>query len=73
MAEAMAALHDLDRAAPHEVVGREPVDALALEQDRALGHLAAFGAKQVRDRLQGRRLAGAVGAEQRDDAALRHR
>ena len=50
--------------------GRQPVDALAVEGDRALGDLAALGAQQVGDRLQRRRLAGAVGAEQRDDAAL---
>ena len=68
----MPALHHLDRAAAHEIVGREPVDPLALEQDRALGHLAALGVKEVGDRLERRRLAGAVGAEQRDDPALRH-
>ena len=33
MAEAVAALHHLDAAAPHEIVGREAVDALALELD----------------------------------------
>src|SRR5271166_331467 len=73
MPEAMAAFHDLNRAAPYKVVGGEPVDPFALEQDRALGHLAAFGAKEVRYRLQGRGLAGAVGAEQRDNAALGRR
>ena len=35
----------------------------------ALGHVAALGAQQVRDRLQRGGLARAVGAEQRDDAA----
>ena len=54
------------------VGGVERVDALAGKGDRALGHLAALGAQQVRDRLQRRRLAGAVAAEQRDNAALRH-
>ena len=42
---------------------------LAVEHDRALGDLAALGTQQVGDRLQRRRLAGAVGAEQRHDAA----
>ena len=72
MAEAVPAFHHLDAAAPHQLVGRELVDALALEHDRALGDLAALGVQQVGDRLQRRGLAGAVGAEQRHDAALRH-
>ena len=43
-----------------------------IEHDRALGHLAALGMQQVRDRLERGGLAGAVGAEQRHDAAARH-
>ena len=39
----------------------------------ALGHFAALGLQQVGDRLQRGGLAGAVGAQQRDDAALGHR
>jgi hypothetical protein len=46
------------------------VDARALELDAALGDVAALGAQQVGDRLQGGGLAGAVGAEQGDDLAL---
>jgi hypothetical protein len=60
MAEAVAAFHDLDDAAAHEVVGRQPVDALAAMVDAALGDLAALGQQQVGDRLERRRLAGAV-------------
>jgi hypothetical protein len=71
MAEAVAALHHLDAAALHQIVRRQPVDALALELDAALGDIAAFGAHQVGDRFQRGRLAGAVGPQQRDDAALR--
>ena len=52
--------------------GERVVHFIAVEQDRALGDFAALGMQQVRDRLQGRGLAGAVGAEQRDDAAARH-
>ncbi len=52
--------------------GDSDCTSLAVEHDRALGDLAALGMQQVGDRLQRRRLAGAVGAEQRDDAALRH-
>ena len=48
------------------------VDALAVELDRALRHLAALGVEQVGDRLQRRRLARAIRAQQRDDAAARH-
>src|SRR6185437_17036164 len=52
VAEAMAALHHLDAAAAHQIVGREPVDALAGEFDPALCHLAPFRADQVGDRLE---------------------
>ena len=38
-----------------------------------LGHLAALGAQEVGDGLERRRLARAVGPEERDDAALGHR
>ena len=72
MAEAVAALHDLDAAAADELAGREPVDARAHELDGALRHLAALRQQQVGDGLQRRRLAGAVGAEQRHDGALGH-
>jgi hypothetical protein len=48
-------------AAPHDVLGREAVDPLAGQRDLALG------ADHVADRAQGRRLAGAVGAEQGRD------
>jgi hypothetical protein len=43
---------------------RSPWNSIA-----ALGHVAALGAQQVRDGLQRRGLAGAVGAEQGDDLA----
>ena len=72
MAEAMAAFHHLDAAAPDQIVGRAVVHLGAVEQDRALGDLAAFGMQQIGDRLQRGGLAGAVGPEQRHDAALRH-
>src|SRR5512133_841614 len=71
MAEAMAAFHDLDAAAPDELVRREPVDALAGKFDRAFGDLAALRVQKVGDCLQGRGLASAIGAEQRDDPAMR--
>ena len=69
MAEAVAALHHLDGAAAHQFVRRGTIDALALEQDLALGDLAALRPQEIGDRLQRRRLARAIGAEQRDDAA----
>ena len=47
---------------------RQPVlDALALEDDRAFGDAGVVDAEEARDRAQRRGLAGAVGAEQRDD------
>ena len=73
MGEAVAAFHHLDQAAPHHVRRREPVDGLAVEFDAALGHVAAFGAQQVGDRLQRRGLAGAVGAEEGNDAPFGNR
>ena len=55
-------LHD---AAPGDLVRRRVGHVAAVEHDRAVGRLDEAG-----DRLQQRRLAGAVGAEQRDDLAL---
>ena len=51
-------------AEPHDAVGGQRVDALAVEGDGAAPR--PHGAE---DRLQRRRLAGAVGADQRDDLA----
>src|SRR2546430_5784974 len=70
--EAVPPLHHLADAALHQPGRIELVDALAAEHDLALRHLAALGAQQVRDGLQRGGLAGAVGAEQRDDLALLH-
>jgi hypothetical protein len=72
MAETMPALHHLDAATAHKVIGIHCVDTLTLEGDRALGHLAPFGLEQVRHRLERGRLACAVCPKQRSDAALRH-
>ena len=55
----------LSDAAAHRLVRRQTVEPRAVELDAALGDLAALGAQQARNRLQRRRLAGAVGAEQR--------
>src|SRR5262249_31955554 len=55
---------------PHadDFVGREPADALALEAD-----LAPVRLQRADDRLEGRRLARSIGADQRDDLASLHR
>ncbi len=66
------ALHHLEDAAADDLVGIDAVDALAVEHDLAARDLAVLGLEQARDRLQRRRLAGAIGAEQRDDRALGH-
>ena len=68
----MAALHDLNQSALDDGGCVKRVDALACEADRALGHLAALGAEQVRNCLQGGRFAGTVAAQQGHDAARRH-
>ncbi len=60
-------LHD---AALDDLVRRQAVEPFAVELDIALGDLAALGVQQPRDRLQGRRLAGAVGAEKGGDMPL---
>src|SRR5437867_2742743 len=46
------------------------VDALPSQLDGALGDGAALGGQQAGNRLERRRLAGAVGAEQRRDPTL---
>jgi hypothetical protein len=51
-------------------VRRQPVDALARQLHVALGHVATLRAQQTGDGLERRRLAGAVGAEQRGDPRL---
>ena len=67
-----AAFHHLEDAAADDLVGIDAVDALAVEDDLAAGDFAVLGLEQSGDRLQRRRLAGAVGAEQGHDRALRH-
>ena len=52
--------------------GRHRLHGGALEDDRALRDVAALGAQQIGDRLQRRGLARAIGAEQRNETALRH-
>src|SRR5262245_26586200 len=56
-------------AATRVLVWQPVLDALALEADRALADARVVEAEKARDRAQRRGLAGAVGAEQRDDLA----
>src|SRR6266498_2909160 len=67
--EDAASLHHLEDAAADDLLGREPVDACSVELDGAVGDLALLGVEEIRDRLQGRRLPGAVRSEERDDLA----
>ena len=53
-------------------LGVSPSTRSPLNSIDALGDVAALGLDEVGDRLQRRRLAGAVGAQQRDDATLPH-
>ena len=55
------ALEHLRDAEPRHVEGAQPIDALVLEGDAALGDLTALGAQHARDGLQRGGLAGAVG------------
>src|SRR5579862_5636823 len=64
------ALKYLRDAALDDVIRHQPVEPLAVEFHAALRHLAALGAQQPRDCLEGRRLAGAVGAEEGGDLPL---
>jgi phage I-like protein len=66
----MPPFHHLHHAALDQVGGREVLDALAAQIDRALGHLAAFTLEQVGDGAQRGGLARAVAAQDGDDAAL---
>ncbi|MPN35483.1 hypothetical protein SDC9_182981 [bioreactor metagenome] len=66
----MAPFHDLHHAALDQVGGREVLDALAVQLDRALGDLAAFTLEQVRDGAQRGGLARAVTAQDGHDAAF---
>ncbi|MCY1371169.1 hypothetical protein D9M69_583010 [compost metagenome] len=68
----MAAFHHLDQPALDQLGRRQRLDALAAQLDGAFGHGAAFAREQVAHGAQRGRLAGAVAAEQRDDAAFGH-
>ena len=60
-----AAFRRLRDAKPGDLVGRQSRDVAAVEDDRAFA-----GARIAADRHHQRRLAGAVGADQRDDLAF---
>ena len=64
------ALEHLGDAALHHIIGLQTVEPLTIQLDAALGHLAPLSVEQPRDRLQGGRLAGAVGAEKGGDVPL---
>src|SRR5215510_9882563 len=72
MRKTTATLHDLDAAAPDQIVRSQSVCNLAFELDGTLGDIAALRLDQIRDRLERRRLAGAVGTEDGDDHDERH-
>ena len=62
--EDVTALRRLCDAQPDDAVGGQRVDARAVE-----GHAATPGPDEAEDRAQGRRLPGAVAADERDDLA----
>ena len=67
----LAALHDLDDAEAADLLGVEAVDLPSHELDAAVGHLAILGLEKPGDRLERRRLPRPVGAQERDDLAVR--
>ena len=69
LGEGPPALHHLGDAAPHDRGRAQVVDGPVVQGDRALGDLAVVRVEQPADRPQQRGLAGAVGAQQRDDLA----
>jgi hypothetical protein len=70
--EDTAPLRHLGDPAPHNGPGIHGIQAHAVELDGALGDLAMLKRQQPGDGPQEGRLAGAVGAQQRDDLAVRH-
>ena len=71
--EHLAALGHQHDAEAGDVMRRPVLDAPALVEDAALGDARVVEAEEARDGPQRRGLAGAVGAEQRHDAAARTR
>ena len=69
--EHLAALGHQHDPQPGDVMRRPVLDAPSLVDDAALGHPGVVEAEEAGDGPQGRGLAGAVGAEQRHDAAAR--
>ena len=55
---------------PYQLIGREMMHVLISEPNRAVLEYAFLGIENPRHRLQQSRLAGAIGAEQGDDAAF---
>jgi len=70
--EHAAPLHHVEEPRAHEFVRTASNGVGAVETHGAARHLAVLEREQVRHRLERRRLARAVGAEQRDDRPARH-
>jgi len=70
--EATPPLHHLNAATPHQLAWRQGLHFDTVEQDRALGDLAALRMQQIGYRLERRCLARAIGAEKRDNSAPGH-
>ena len=70
--EDLVALGHQHEPAPRQLVRRAAGDGRALEHDPTADDLCVVSAEKARDRAERGRLAGAVGAEQRDDRARRH-
>jgi hypothetical protein len=67
--EAMAALQHLHETQSDKFTWTCPEDVVARKANLSRGDAPALGLKKIRDRFERGRLAGAVGADQRDDLA----
>src|ERR1700691_5596136 len=70
MGKTMPPLQYLNDAAADQISGVAPKGRLAAISDLAFDNGATRGAKQVGHRLQGRRLARSIGAQERDNGSF---
>src|SRR5262249_39356674 len=70
--EDLASLRHEDDAAACDVIGWQAENRLRIEADRAPLNFGIVDRQKARDRAHGRALARAIGAEQRNNAVVRH-
>ena len=70
MLKTMATFHHLNYTAFHQFIGVEGFNCIPLESDAAFGDLAAFDAKEVRNRFQSCGFASPDAAQERNNPAF---